>query len=154
MVGNFLDCRARAARAHSAAPPSATTNSRRLSWIAMRPAHMGHAGGHDTTPGVLRCGISNRRCLRWVVCHECRLSTAVRNCTRDGGGPSGIGNQVLISSHRGLPLSKAAVVSVAEEPGQCFRRGWLREASANKTLMKGRKEIRREENRGVTLPPG
>jgi hypothetical protein len=52
------------------------------------------------------------------VCHECRLSTTVRNCTRDGGGPSGVGNQVLISSHRKLPLSKAMVVSVAEAPGR------------------------------------
>jgi len=42
----------------------------------------------------------------------------VRNCTRDGGGPSGIGNQVLISSHRKLLLSKAMVVSVAEVPGR------------------------------------
>jgi len=59
-----------------------------------------------------------RRCPQWVVCHECRLSMTVRTCTRDGGGPSGIGNQVLISSHRKLPSSKAMVVSVAEAPGQ------------------------------------
>jgi hypothetical protein len=38
----------------------------------------------------------------------------MRNCTRDGGRPSEIGNQVLISSHRKLLLSKAMVVSVAE----------------------------------------
>jgi len=62
-------------------------------------------------------GLESQYVISWVVCHECRLSTAVRNCTRDGGGPSGIGNQVLISSHRELPLSKAAVVSVAETPG-------------------------------------
>ena len=42
----------------------------------------------------------------------------VRNCTRDEGGPFEIGNQVLISSHRKLLLSKAMVVSVAETPGQ------------------------------------
>jgi hypothetical protein len=42
----------------------------------------------------------------------------VRNCTRDGGRPSGIGNQVLISSHRKPPLSKAMVVSIAEAPGR------------------------------------
>ena len=35
-----------------------------------------------------------------AVCHECRLSTTVRNCTRDEGGPFEVGNQVLISSHR------------------------------------------------------
>jgi hypothetical protein len=41
----------------------------------------------------------------------------VRNCTRDEGGPFEVGNQVLISSHRKLLLSKAMVVSVAEKPG-------------------------------------
>ena len=38
----------------------------------------------------------------------------MRNCTRDEGGPFEVGNQVLISSHRKLLLSKAMVVSVAE----------------------------------------
>jgi hypothetical protein len=40
-----------------------------------------------------------------------------RNCTRDEGGPFGVGNQVLISSHRKLLRSKAVVVSVAETSG-------------------------------------
>jgi len=40
----------------------------------------------------------------------------MRNCTRDEGGPFEVGNQVLISSHRKLLLSKAMVVSVAETP--------------------------------------
>ena len=35
------------------------------------------------------------------------VHTAVRNCTRDEGGPFEVGNQVLISSHRKLLLSKA-----------------------------------------------
>jgi hypothetical protein len=39
----------------------------------------------------------------------------MRNCTRDGGGPFEVGNQVLTSSHRKLLLSKAMVVSVAEK---------------------------------------
>jgi hypothetical protein len=56
-----------------------------------------------------------RRCL--AVCHECRLGTTVHNCTRDGGGPFEVGNQVLISSHRKLLSSKAMVVSVAETAG-------------------------------------
>jgi hypothetical protein len=38
------------------------------------------------------------------------VQTALRNCTRDEGGPFEIGNQVLISSHRELLLSKAMVV--------------------------------------------
>src|SRR6267378_7991596 len=58
------------------------------------------------------------RCPSWVVCHERRLSTTVRNCTRDEGGPFEVGNQVLISSHRKLLSSKAMVLSVAETPGQ------------------------------------
>ena len=53
----------------------------------------------------------------WPWCHECRLSTTVRNCTRDEGGPFEVGNQVLISSHRKLLSSKAMVVSVAETAG-------------------------------------
>jgi hypothetical protein len=34
------------------------------------------------------------------------VHTAIRNCTRDEGGPFEIGNQVLISSHRKLLLPK------------------------------------------------
>ena len=46
------------------------------------------------------------------------VHTAIRNCTRDEGGPFEIGDQVLISSHRKLLLPKAMVVSVAETAGQ------------------------------------
>jgi hypothetical protein len=46
------------------------------------------------------------------------VHTARRNCTRDEGGPFEVGNQVLISSHRKLLLSKAMVVSVAETAGR------------------------------------
>ena len=42
------------------------------------------------------------------------VQTAMRNCTRDEGGPFEVGNQVLVSSHRKLLWSKAMVVSVAE----------------------------------------
>jgi hypothetical protein len=57
----------------------------------------------------------------------------MRNCTRDGGGPFEIGNQVLISSHRKLLLSKAMVVSVAEKSGHDpDRQGWERRAQANR----------------------
>jgi hypothetical protein len=45
------------------------------------------------------------------------VQTATRNCTRDEGGPFEVGNQVLISSHRKLLLSKATVVNVAETLG-------------------------------------
>jgi hypothetical protein len=46
------------------------------------------------------------------------IQTAVRNCTRDEGGPFEAGSQVLASSHRKLLLPKAMVVSVAETPGR------------------------------------
>ena len=42
------------------------------------------------------------------------VHTAIRNCTRDEGGPFEVGNQVLISSHRKLLLSKAMVVLCQE----------------------------------------
>ena len=45
------------------------------------------------------------------------VQTAMRNCTRDEGGPFEFGNQVLISSHRKLLSSKAMVVNVAETSG-------------------------------------
>ena len=40
------------------------------------------------------------------------MHTAVRNCTRDEGGPFEVGNQALISSHRKLLSSKAMVVTM------------------------------------------
>jgi hypothetical protein len=46
------------------------------------------------------------------------IQTALRNCTRDEGRSFEVGNQVLISSHRKLLLSKAMVVNVAETSGQ------------------------------------
>jgi hypothetical protein len=45
------------------------------------------------------------------------VQTAMRNCTRDEGGPFEVGNQVLTSSHRKLLSSKAMVVNVAETSG-------------------------------------
>jgi hypothetical protein len=61
------------------------------------------------------------------------VHTAMRNCTRDEGGPFGFGNQVLISSHRKLLWSKATVVNVAEKSEQDFDRyDWERRAQANR----------------------
>src|SRR6516162_1549650 len=58
---------------------------------------------------------------------------AMRNCTRDEGGPFEFGNQVLISSHRKLLRSRAVVVSVAETPGRdSGRHGRERRAQANR----------------------
>ena len=46
------------------------------------------------------------------------VQTALRNCTRDEGGPFGFGRQGLIPSYRKLLWSKAMVVSVAEKSGR------------------------------------
>jgi len=68
---------------------------------------------------VLRCGISNRSTsARGLVSRVPPVQTALRNCTRDEGRPFEVGNQVLISSHRKLLLSKAMVVNVEEKSGQ------------------------------------
>ncbi len=56
-----------------------------------------------------------------IMCPVSRVSpvqTAVRDCTRDEGGPFEFSDQELISSHRKLLRSKAVVVSVAEKPGR------------------------------------
>src|SRR6266571_5930472 len=59
----------------------------------------------------------------WVLCHEVSpVHTAMRNCTRDEGGPFEVGNQVLISSRRKLLSSKAMVVNVAEKSEHDFDR--------------------------------
>jgi hypothetical protein len=55
---------------------------------------------------------------RGLVSRVSPVQTALRNYTRDEGGPFEFGNQVLISSHRKLLLSKAMVVNVAETSGQ------------------------------------
>ena len=46
------------------------------------------------------------------------VQTALRNCTRDEGGPFGFSDQELIPSYRKLLWSKAMVVSVAEKSGR------------------------------------
>jgi hypothetical protein len=80
--------------------------------------------------------------------------SAVRNCTRDEGGPFGFGDQVVDPK----PPRAAAVKSRGGE--RCGNAGarpwqvWSREASASEPLQKRRKRIRRCQNRGVTLPLG
>jgi len=82
------------------------------------------------------------------------VQTALRNCTRDEGRPFEVGNQVLISSHRKLLLSKANGGERCGNIGTRSRQARLREASASELLQKCRKRFRRCQNRGVTLPPG
>jgi hypothetical protein len=53
------------------------------------------------------------RATRRVSRTHC-LSTVVRNCTRDEGGPFEAGSQVQVSSHRKLLSSRAMVVLCQE----------------------------------------
>ena len=70
--------------------------------LATAPACCEDAATFPTSPSLLR-----------VLCHEYRrVQTALRNCTRDEGRSFEVGNQVLISSHRKVLLSKAMVVNV------------------------------------------
>jgi hypothetical protein len=71
---------------------------------------MGHPGINRLTSGM------------GLVSRVTPVHTAVRNCTRDEGGPFEFGNQVLISSHRKLLSSKAMVVNVAEKSERDFGR--------------------------------
>ena len=57
-----------------------------------------------------------------LVSRVAPVQTAMRNCTRDEGRSFEVDNQVLISSHRKLLLSKAMVVNVAEKSEQDFDR--------------------------------
>ena len=93
---------------------------------------------HRVAAWPIRPVLPGRRVIRYPLSFYCRsgegvheanvrvgscvtstvMSTTVRNCTRDEGGPFEAGSQVLASSHRKLLSSKAMVVSVAETPGQ------------------------------------
>ena len=66
------------------------------------------------TPGNLSDRTSGYGCVSRVS----PVQTALRNCTRDEGGPFGFGDQELIPSYRKLLWSKAMVVSVAEKSGR------------------------------------
>jgi hypothetical protein len=65
---------------------------------------------------------SGRMAELGLVSRVTPVHTAMRNCTRDEGGPFEVGNQVLISSHRKLLSSKAMVVNVAEKSERDFDR--------------------------------
>src|SRR5262249_23150174 len=75
----------------------------------------------DSTPrcgSMLHCGILGPSLSAMgLVSRVTPVQTALRNCTRDEGRSFEVGNQVLISSHRKLLLSKAMVVNVAETSG-------------------------------------
>ena len=58
--------------------------------------------------------IAGRRAGKGRVSRTRRLRAAVRNCTRDEGGPFEAGSQVQVSRHRELLSSRAMVVLCQE----------------------------------------
>ena len=62
-------------------------------------------------------GLPEQMSLIGRVSRVSPVHTAMCNCTRDGGGPFEVGNQVLISNHCKLLSSNAMVVSVAANVG-------------------------------------
>src|SRR5258705_6702660 len=106
--------------------------------------------------------------LMGLVSRVTPVHTAVRNCTRDEGRSFEVGNQVLISSHRKLLLSKAMVVNVAEKSERDFGRYDLDQAAsgmeaARSSIWLGRNSLsqampqtpgrRRSPPRTAGLPP-
>ena len=65
----------------------------------------------------------------------------MRNCTRDEGGPFEVGNQVLISSHRKLLLSKAMVVNVAEKSRNEISAGMIERGERKRTAAEVSKAV-------------
>src|SRR6516165_3277071 len=59
-------------------------------------------------------GPAKQKSVSGRVSRTHRLSTTVRNCTRDEGGPFETGSQVQVSSHRKLLSSRAMVVLCQE----------------------------------------
>ena len=70
-----------------------------------------------------------------LVSRVAPVHTAVRNCTRDEGGPFEVGNQLLISSHRKLLWSKVTVVNVAEKAGPRSPAGMIERGERKRTAF-------------------
>src|SRR5262245_3968780 len=109
----------------AAAPPIIFMQSRRrIAVPARRPRCSAFNFHHQNRklPAVKRGSVQNVHCRNperrmsqmGLVSRALPVHTAMRNCTRDEGGPFEFGNQVLISSHRKLLSSKAMVVNVAK----------------------------------------
>jgi len=69
-----------------------------------------------------------------LVSRASPVHTAVRNCTRDEGGPFEVGNHGLISSRCKLLRSKAVVVSVAVKLGPKVQDGKVERDERKRTV--------------------
>jgi|SRR6516165_140209 len=108
-------CCARAASGHAAPPPMSAMNWRRLMGLTEKD----HGLSIASSECQWRASQQNAHLMSesGLVSRGTPVQTALRNCTRDEGRSFEVGNQVLISSHRKLLLSKAMVVNVAETSG-------------------------------------
>jgi hypothetical protein len=116
------DCCARAASGHTVVDPAITlmkiASSHEL--VSDEAHNLAH---HQGTRVLVHCGkILLLMSVQGRVSRVSPVQTALRNCTRDEGRSFEVGNQVLISSHRKLLLSKATVVNIAEKSKQDFDR--------------------------------
>src|SRR6478736_6786695 len=96
--------------------PKKTGSSRRCD--VTEPVRIERPPADASDPsGCIPFAMPEHRSVLGCVSRTHRLSTTVRNCTRDEGGPFEAGSQVQVSSHRKLLSSRAMVVSVAETSG-------------------------------------
>src|ERR1700731_4374382 len=84
-----------------------------------------------------------RRSGTGLVSRGSPVQTAMRNCTRDEGRSFEFGNQVLISSHRELLLSKAMVVAESEMGNRLLRPKLQRATGASFCVVERRRRIGR-----------
>jgi hypothetical protein len=106
---------------------AATSRASRANHLILPASPISGLGPHISTPLCKNVAVHHsKNCalmsLMGLVSRVTPVHTAVRNCTRDEGRSFEVGNQVLISSHRKLLLSKAMVVNVAEKSKQDFDR--------------------------------
>src|SRR5215831_156394 len=80
-----------------------------------------------------RHGIVWRRSGPGLVSRASPVQTAMRNCTRDEGGPFEVGNHGPISSRCKLLWSKAVVVSVAVKLGPKVQDGKVERGERKRT---------------------
>jgi hypothetical protein len=79
---------------------------------------------------------------RCAVCHERRVSTTARNCTRDEGRSFEAGGQVQASNRCKLLSSKAMVVSVAVNVGTNIPAGEVERGERKRTADEVSKTVR------------
>jgi hypothetical protein len=77
-----------------------------------------------------------------LVSRASSVHTAVCNCTRDEERSFGVGNQVLISSHRKLLSSKAMVVNVCGNVGTKIPVGKIERGERKQTVYNAPRQRR------------